>query len=493
MRILNFKILSLTVFVLAVIGCANNSFKSDNVLVMAGKDVIKDSMQYLQNDRIKLGIDLNLGGAVTFLSDQKNGGANMINSYDWGRQIQMSYYSGPWPYIGPNGETPTTEWQGLGWNPIQSGDAGNHRSKLISFERRGENSIFVRSIPMQWPHKTGVACECEFQTLYTLENNVITMEATIVNNRSDTTQYRACSQEMPAIYTNGAWYQVVSYLGDKPFKDQPTTIIIDKNDRKGWPWVNFYTPENWVALLDDSGLGIGVIQPNIMRFNAGFHPNDMTKGFGGEKDGQTGHIAPIGTQILDHNITWRYKTFFVLGNINDIRSYAKDHSNTKEHPSWDFNKTRDMWYYEGECKDTGFPIRGGLNISFQKGAKLVSPITFWEAEENPYLEFEASFNGISTEMEIVVEIQPMAKSNLTDWLNWSEGDKNVDEERKNKSTTFPNSPILKSTHKININGKNQKYKINLSDMPNYKGAMKSLRIELLEQGQGIVKNIKLIK
>jgi hypothetical protein len=29
----------------------------------------------------------------------------MINSYDWGRQIQMSFYSGPVPYVPEGGET----------------------------------------------------------------------------------------------------------------------------------------------------------------------------------------------------------------------------------------------------------------------------------------------------------------------------------------------------------------------------------------------------
>src|SRR5690606_114851 len=140
---------------------------------------------------------------------------------------------------------------------------------------------FVRAIPMQWPHKTGVAGECEFECLYTLTDNVITLEATIVNHRSDTTQYQACSQEMPAVYTNGPWYKLVTYLGDQPFTDQPTTVVVDKSDNKGWPWVHFYTPENWVALLDDKGYGIGVFQPEVMTFNGGFHPNDSHKGFGG--------------------------------------------------------------------------------------------------------------------------------------------------------------------------------------------------------------------
>ncbi|MDR3309158.1 MAG: hypothetical protein LBS80_04310, partial [Tannerella sp.] len=133
--------------------------------------VVETKKPFLENERIKLGIDLNLGGAVTFLSDKENGGNNMINSSDWGRQIQMSYYSGPWPYIGPNGETPAESWAGLGWNPIQSGDAGGNRSKVLTFEKRGENAMIVRSIPMQWPHTSGVAGDCEFECLYTLVDN----------------------------------------------------------------------------------------------------------------------------------------------------------------------------------------------------------------------------------------------------------------------------------------------------------------------------------
>lgn len=486
-KIVNILLLSL---ISVTIGCSRSIVKQTN-LVVAGKDIIKDSMQYLQNDRVKLGIDLNLGGAVTFLSDKENGGQNMINSYDWGRQIQMSYYSGPWPYIGPNGEKPTPEWEGLGWNPIQSGDAGNHRAKLIAFERKGDHAIFVRSIPMQWPHKTGVTCECEFQSLYTLNGNVITLEATIVNYRKDKTQYRAGSQEMPAIYTNGPWYKVVTYLGDRPFEGDEITTIVDKNDGKGWPWVHFYSPENWVALLDDNGKGIGVIQPDIMKFNAGFHPDDSKKGFGGDKDAQTGHIAPIGTQILDHNIKWVYKTIFVLGDIQDIRNYAKQQRNVSANPSWNFDNSRQMWYYEGECKDSGFPIKNGLDITFNKGAKMVSPVTYWKASANPFLELEAAIDATEDQMEVVVEIQPMAKSDLTDWLNWTEGSHNVDAERKYKETMYPSAESIQLTQKIDVDGKSKKYRIDLSQIPNYDGAMKSVKIHFKGSGKAQVKSIKL--
>jgi hypothetical protein len=68
---------------------------------------------------------------------------------------------------------------------------------------------------MQWPHTAGVSGDCEFECLYTLEDNVISMEATIVNQRPDKTQYRACGQEMPAVYTNHCSRRGESYLQDK--------------------------------------------------------------------------------------------------------------------------------------------------------------------------------------------------------------------------------------------------------------------------------------
>lgn len=451
------------------------------------------SMIFIQNDRVKLGIDLSLGGAVTYLSDEVNGGENMINSFDWGRQIQMSYYSGPWPYIGPNGEKPTPSWAGLGWNPIQSGDAGGNRSKTISFEKRGENAVFVKSIPMQWPHSSGVAGECVFECLYTLEGNVIVLEATIINNREDKTQYPASGQEMPAVYTNGPWYKLVTYLGDRPFAEEPTTIIIDKNDKKGWPWVHFYTPENWVALLDDNGYGIGVFQPEIMTFNGGFHPNDSFKGFGGEKDGQTGHIAPVGRQIIDHNIRWTYTTSFILGTESDIRSYAKENQLTKLNPEWNFQNSRNNWYYQSEIQDTGFPVEGGLDIQFKNNATLVSPTTFWQAGDNPILIIEGEFNTNSKELELLVEVQPVSKSDFTDWLNWSEGEASVEEEKEMKADDFPLSPAINTRKIIVSDGINRTYRFDLSLLPEYQNGMKNIRISFNDAGNARIKKVYFTK
>lgn len=434
------------------------------------------TMKYLKNKRITLGIDLGLGGAVTYLTDQENGGENMINSYDWGRQIQMSYYSGPWPYIGPKGEKPTPEWEGLGWNPIQSGDAGGNRSRILSFEQRGDSSFFVRSVPMQWPHRSGVAGECVFACLYTLRDNIVTMEATILNSRSDSTQYPAGSQEMPAVYTNGPWYQLVTYLGDQPFTGAPSRILVDKLDQKGWPWIHFYTPENWVALVDKRGYGIGVFQPEVMKFNGGFHPNDSHKGKGLEKDVATGHIAPVGTQILDHNIKWTYKTSFVLGTVKDIRDFAKANWQVPKHPLWHFNDSRSNWYYSGAVKDSGFPIPGYLDLSFDAHAALQSPVTFWRAEDNASLEITGEIRSATKEMDLRIELQPFAPADNTDWLNWSEGTHQVEQEQKAKAQQFPKSKPIILKKRVIADGTARTYSIDLKLDKAYVGAMKSVKI-----------------
>ena len=206
-------------------------------------DFGSEPVRYIENDRVKLGLNLALGGAVTYLEDKAN-----------------QYYSGPRPFIGPNGEKPSEDWAALGWNPIQSGDCAGYRSQVLDFERPDGKTIFLRTRPMLWPH-SGLPAECLFECKYTLVDNGFTLEATIVNNRSDKTFYGVCDQETPAMYVNAPWYKLVTYLGDKPYSNGPVAVLVDKGDGRGWPCTSYYCPEHWSALVNEKNFGIGVYQP----------------------------------------------------------------------------------------------------------------------------------------------------------------------------------------------------------------------------------------
>jgi len=103
-------------------------------------------MSYLDNGTIRVGVNLSLGGSITYLADSRDR-INIINNHDWGRQIQMSFYSGPVPFT-PGGKQPSKTWAGLGWNPIQSGDCAGNRSRIIDHRNDGK-SIYVKCVPMQ--------------------------------------------------------------------------------------------------------------------------------------------------------------------------------------------------------------------------------------------------------------------------------------------------------------------------------------------------------
>ena len=456
---------------------------------------IQPQMRYLENDRVKVGIDLSVGGAVTFLADKSDANENgellnMINSCDWGRQIQLSYYSGPNPFIGPNGEEPTPSWAGLGWNPIQAGDAGGYPSVVTRFEfiegpEPGERSMVVECIPKQWPHYN-VPGDCTFQCLYTLRNeeNAFRLRATIRLNRLDHTQYTGRSQEMPALYTNGPWYKLVTYQGERPFENQPLRTLVQKGDGKGWPWVQAYIPERWAALVNDAGMGVGVYQPDSMYMTAGFHPGDVGKGVGGPKDGQTGYIAPLSSTILDWNGESTYDAFFIVGSLDEIREFVYDRAPHEASTRWVFANDRQHWVYEG-MTDAGWPISEALVFSprSQPGV-LVGPRTFWRAESRKTLELEIAAqptpgtngergeDGETQGLEIAANITPVRWTDCVDTYDAARA-KERGEHAGESERSVAAIPIS-----IPVDGQFHVVRVELDGIAGYTGAMKQLRLTL---------------
>jgi hypothetical protein len=85
-----------------------------NVHVRYPDSGIPGTMQFLDNGAIRVGVDLSLGGAITYLANTTDR-INLVNSYDPGRQIQVDYSAGPQPF----GQTHTT-LPLQPWNPIAS-------------------------------------------------------------------------------------------------------------------------------------------------------------------------------------------------------------------------------------------------------------------------------------------------------------------------------------------------------------------------------------
>ena len=364
---------------LAVALCALKTF--------AAEPLPAPRMTFLDNGEVRIGMDLALGGAVTFISSKEHPG-NIINSADLGRQIQMSHYSGPWPFEVP-GKKPSPAWAGLGWNPIQTGDCYANPSKIITHRNDGKE-LYIKCIPMQWPHNN-VPGDCFFETWTTLQGPVIRMRYRCANQRLDKTAYRPCPQELPAVYTISKLCRLMSYTGSRPFtQDQSTQVTNDW--RKPWPWTRFVATEGWAALVDNDGWGLGVFKSDGGEFHGGIYGDARSAD---PKDGSTAYVAPIHVENFDHNIVYEHRTAFVVGKLADIRQRFNDMA-TKTPPAWRFATDRQHWTLRN-ATDQGFPLQGEWRVALAgEKPRLESPTQCWRAEKAPFMDMEIAYAGKAT-------------------------------------------------------------------------------------------------
>jgi len=403
-------------------------------------DLPEPRMTFLDNGEVRVGMDLSLGGAVTFLSGRDHPG-NLINSADLGRQIQMSHYSGPWPFT-VGDKTPHRSWAGLGWNPIQTGDCYLNPSKVIEHRNDGQE-LYIRCIPMQWP-LNNVPGDCTFETWTTLEGPLIHMRFRCTNRRSDKTSYRPCSQELPAVYTISKLSRLMSYTGEQPFTGAAVTHV--RNDwRKAWPWTRFTATERWAALVDEDDWGLGVFKDDGGEFHGGIHGDGRSDD---PKHGSTAYVAPIHRENFDHNIVYEHRTDLMVGRLIDIRQRFNAMA-TKSPPAWRFDIDRQHWTLHN-ATDQGFPLKGEWRIRCgEEKPRLEGPTQCWPAEPSPVVEMEIAYRGQATQARVF----------------W----KRLDDDRFDLKKSRTWNPIA--------DGEFHTYRLNLAESPAYRGLITGLALE----------------
>ena len=198
--------------------------------------------QTLRNGKINGGSDFDNGGpggSIGYLADPKRPDRNLINTFDQGRQVQMSFLADPLPYspateVYPDGactglfadEADGADGADWPWNPIDAGDVDGGSSEILQFNcpsYSNNNTMSLASRPLQWACHH-VPCECKFhKSLQLVEHAAaVKVTATLRNQRTD--EYDETfkrDQELPAVYTNGILHRLINYNGSHPFQDEP--------------------------------------------------------------------------------------------------------------------------------------------------------------------------------------------------------------------------------------------------------------------------------
>jgi hypothetical protein len=333
----------------------------------------------ISNGVIEVGVDLNAGGSIGYVAQAGTHG-NIVNIHDFGRYCGQSYYSGPQPF-----GNPAAPYSNCPWNAVSAGDFYGNASTVVTSSNDG-NMIYVKSVPKQWA-LNNVASECTFETWISLDNNAVLVDNRLVNSRSDVTQYPAFTQETPAVYTTGRFWQLFSYTGAQPFTGDALTQI----QNAAGSWAKFPATEGWAAAVDNTGWGLGCYHPDDIRYAAGFQSLGWQPGTGGPFDPPTSYLGPHFREIIDNNIIYNYRYYLVLGTLNDIRNYVYS-KNTNTLPNYVFASDRQHFFYVN-ATDSGWPIAGHLHVNLgQDAPQVVGPTTAWRAEQVPSLYVKAAYH-----------------------------------------------------------------------------------------------------
>jgi hypothetical protein len=113
-------------------------------------------MSFLDNGRVRVGVNLLDGGKITYLSRLRGPDAR-----DVVQDVQQSYYGGP----------PDAQWH-------VAANGG-----LVLANRNDGRTIYTKVIPQQdYPYRQ---CECTFETWITLSGNTVHVRNRLTNLRDD--------------------------------------------------------------------------------------------------------------------------------------------------------------------------------------------------------------------------------------------------------------------------------------------------------------------
>lgn len=261
----------------------------------------------IEKNGVRLGITLEMGGAIASLTDENApaGYTNLLNRCDTGRLVQQSYYGCHTPPY-EMGEFMGNPWP---YNPVQGGDKGNFRSRIIEF-RRTEDEIYIKAQPYDWGHIGSI-------TPSYMENRYSFTEEGLVLVENRFTDFSGLPhpprhQELPAFY-------VVSALDVFTWED--TGVRYSRDDMIFWPLAkdqNFPLTEPDSAFCvwhDRDGYGVGLAVPGVDQYYAGRHEYNGSRD---PHDQATNYVAPLKTLQLQTYVPLTYRYLLAVGELEDV-------------------------------------------------------------------------------------------------------------------------------------------------------------------------------
>jgi hypothetical protein len=315
-------------------------------LALSGASAAADrsgGVSYLANETIRVGVDLDDGGKISYLARSRVPAADLIDG------VQQSYYDGNWHVAAAGGQV------------------------LVAVN--DDRTIYTKVLPNSDDDEP---CACVFETWVTLQGSSVQVLNRLTSDRRNTSPQPPTWQELPALYTTGTAYRLITYDGPAPYTGAPVRRIGEHPGRFFAPGSSFAATEHWAALVGTGGRGVGLFVPDVSRFSG--IPGTSA---GVERAGPNGYLTATTPEILDGPVAYSYRYALVLGTVRQIRAYAVAHR-PDDRPAYRFRTNRRHWWPLNTA-DEGSP-HGALRIRLEHDdPQLIGPEQRWEAKTAPLL------------------------------------------------------------------------------------------------------------
>jgi hypothetical protein len=397
-----------------------------------------DGKGWLDNGTVKIAVNLNYGGAITYFSPSGSS-TNMVNNSDHGRQAQFSVYSGPDNFAQ---SSPVPQWQVLGWNPIEAGDLQGNAPTVITYHNDG-TTIYTKVRPYFWPLVAQQA-ECYIEKWISLDGHGARLHFRFTNFRSDQTLYYARHQEIPCLYSVIDYNQTFFYSGDQPFTNAGTTTVTSSSSS-----VFEHCSENWMAFKNSSGESVGLWgkeQYDFVRAKFGSGSS------GGEFGGDANYMAISPNLALYPGASKDWDCALIGGSTSDIRSWVYSQPRPPTLPDFQFTSSRnDFTTYAVD--EAGAPSgEWDLSVTNQSDWNIASPAVFYKSSDFSKVYITAAFS--------LNNVTNMAVG----WYRYGQGAGNVLD--LNQVSTFP----------IVNDGQFHTYEVTLNSNANWTSGIKQLLV-----------------
>lgn len=270
---------------------------------------------FLENSILKIGVNAgSYGGAIVWFSGSN--GANLVNTYDKGREIQQSFYAGS----NNTAANQSPSWSPWPWNPIMVGDYADNVSPVLALHKSA-GQIYVKTRPLLWDRNNQLSQSYMEQwiSLHPTLPNVVAVDCRFTSFRDPNDEWGAPvlrDQELPALYFVSALNTIKAYTGNAPWTHGELATIPNSPSSGTFPW-SFYDPtEPWTACVDANGSGVGVYTPIATTFLAGKSGSGVTTN---PFDISTMYISPLGQYAFAADTVFTYRFYLIIGSLTGIR------------------------------------------------------------------------------------------------------------------------------------------------------------------------------